>query len=303
MIGYSIPTYSKDIVTITTDIVTLWLLLGDGYMVTNKSYGHITMNSTTKKDQVNFVKDYLNYKCIRYTETNEEDRDIVRIRWTKSVELPFKSSDIYDESKNKRIQYRFLNLPIEKSKYIVKGLIDSDGTKHNELVFDSTSSLLVEGIRFLLLKMGILTSGYIRDRVGETHTSKYGSTITNQKVSYCLRIPKTQEICELCNITNGNKFYKFLRYNNYLFTRVKEVTKEHYSRLFDLQMKDEHNYMLHNGIVHNEKRNGSFAMYLEPWHADIEDFPEMKKNLEMKKSKHVIYFMHFGFRFVYGTCS
>ena len=26
------------------------------------------------------------------------------------------------------------------------------------------------------------------------------------------------------------------------------------------------------------KRNGSFAMYLEPWHADIEDFREMKKN-------------------------
>lgn len=26
------------------------------------------------------------------------------------------------------------------------------------------------------------------------------------------------------------------------------------------------------------KRNGSFAMYLEPWHADVEDFLEMKKN-------------------------
>ena len=26
------------------------------------------------------------------------------------------------------------------------------------------------------------------------------------------------------------------------------------------------------------KRNGSFAMYLEPWHADIEDFLELKKN-------------------------
>ena len=26
------------------------------------------------------------------------------------------------------------------------------------------------------------------------------------------------------------------------------------------------------------KRHGSFAMYLEPWHADIEDFLDMKKN-------------------------
>ena len=44
-------------------------------------------------------------------------------------------------------------------------------------------------------------------------------------------------------------------------------------------MKDTHNYMIHNGIVHNGggKRNGSFAIYLEPWHKDIEDFLDMKK--------------------------
>ena len=26
------------------------------------------------------------------------------------------------------------------------------------------------------------------------------------------------------------------------------------------------------------KRNGSFAIYLEPWHGDIEDFLDLKKN-------------------------
>jgi ribonucleotide reductase alpha subunit len=50
--------------------------------------------------------------------------------------------------------------------------------------------------------------------------------------------------------------------------------------LYDLQMKHEHNYLLEAGIVHNGggKRNGSFAIYLEPWHADIEAFLEMRKN-------------------------
>lgn len=39
------------------------------------------------------------------------------------------------------------------------------------------------------------------------------------------------------------------------------------------------------------KRNGSFAMYLEPWHADIEDFVEMKKNHgdEEKKARDLFY--------------
>lgn len=39
------------------------------------------------------------------------------------------------------------------------------------------------------------------------------------------------------------------------------------------------------------KRNGSFAIYLEPWHADIEDFIEMRKNHgdEEKKARDLFY--------------
>ena len=38
--------------------------------------------------------------------------------------------------------------------------------------------------------------------------------------------------------------------------------------------------MIHNGVIHNGggKRNGSFAIYLEPWHADVELFLQMRKN-------------------------
>lgn len=41
------------------------------------------------------------------------------------------------------------------------------------------------------------------------------------------------------------------------------------------------------------KRNGSFAMYLEPWHADIEDFLELKKNTgsEEERARDLFYAM------------
>lgn len=41
------------------------------------------------------------------------------------------------------------------------------------------------------------------------------------------------------------------------------------------------------------KRNGSFAMYLEPWHADVEDFLEMKKNTgsEEERARDLFYAM------------
>ena len=51
--------------------------------------------------------------------------------------------------------------------------------------------------------------------------------------------------------------------------------------LYDLEVEDIHDYLVEGfGIVHNGggKRNGSFAFYLEPWHADVEAFIDMKKN-------------------------
>jgi hypothetical protein len=96
------------------------------------------------------------------------------------------------------------------------------------------------------------------------------------------RVPKTAEICDLMDITYDDKqFFKFLRYNDVLLSRVQKITTHSYNGiLYDLQMKNEHNYLLHNGIVHNGggRRNGSFAIYLEPWHADIEMFLQMRKN-------------------------
>ena len=72
-----------------------------------------------------------------------------------------------------------------------------------------------------------------------------------------------------------------LSYKNYCMVPVSKISTNSYSGIvYDLQMKQEHNYLLENGLVHNGggKRNGSFAIYLEPWHADIELFLQMRKN-------------------------
>lgn len=63
------------------------------------------------------------------------------------------------------------------------------------------------------------------------------------------------------------------------FTYEKEV--------YDLVVDTEHHYRTDVGVVHNGggKRAGSFAIYLEPWHADVEDFLEMRKNHGDEESK------------------
>lgn len=280
MIVYSIPQYSKDYQNITTDDCYMYgVLLGDGCLSNQDQNGYISLHSVNKKQVLDFCINYFEAKYIQYK--INVDENITRIRWNKNINMPFRYSDIYDINKEKRMHHKWLNLPIEKSKYILKGLLDTDGCIDKEFVFDSTSRNLIECARFLALKMGILTSGYIRDRIGETHETVRGP-ITNKKINYCLRIPKTKDICELIGIPfNENQFFKFFKYDNYLLSRIKNITVENYSgTLYDLQMKEEHNYMLHNGLVHNGggKRNGSFAIYLEPWHADIFDFLELRKN-------------------------
>jgi ribonucleotide reductase alpha subunit len=49
----------------------------------------------------------------------------------------------------------------------------------------------------------------------------------------------------------------------------------------DFEIEAPHDYYISDfGFAHNGggRRNGSFAMYLEPWHADVEDFLRMKLN-------------------------
>ncbi len=75
------------------------------------------------------------------------------------------------------------------------------------------------------------------------------------------------------NITTGQKLF-----GDYIVTSIK--TEEYNGLLYDLEMKEYPNYMSNGALLHNGggKRNGSFAIYLEPWHADIFDFLDLKKN-------------------------
>lgn len=64
------------------------------------------------------------------------------------------------------------------------------------------------------------------------------------------------------------------------FLVTENVAEQYEGVLYDLEMATYPNYMTIHGLLHNGggKRNGSFAIYLEPWHADIEMFLQMRKN-------------------------
>ena len=71
-------------------------------------------------------------------------------------------------------------------------------------------------------------------------------------------------------------------------------TKFYTGTVYDLNIADNHNYTTVMGLVHNSgRRNGSIAIYLEPWHADIVAFMDLKKNhgLEEDRARDLFYAM------------
>ena len=71
-------------------------------------------------------------------------------------------------------------------------------------------------------------------------------------------------------------------YKGFYWRRIESIESSDVSiTLYDLEVEGPHDYTVVNlGVAHNGggKRNGSFAIYLEPWHADVEDFLRLKLN-------------------------
>jgi ribonucleotide reductase alpha subunit len=286
-IGFPIPKYEKDVIQYTEEDCRFYgILLGDGNISSNRNTGYVALNKDTKRETMEFVEQYLNKINIHITYTYKNDK-YVRLTWTRNNMFKFTYEMLYDDNKEKYVMPSMLHLPKNKILNLIKGILETDGkVKDYQVVLETTSNSIVESLRYMLLRLGILTSGTSRDRINESHVTKYGSYIQNKKISYILIIPKKEIICDLFKSKNltPSKTFTFFEYDDYLFSIVKKNTFiENYSgRVIDIEVDndDHHNFLTHNGLVKNGggKRNGSFAIYLETWHADIEDFLDMRKN-------------------------
>jgi ribonucleoside-diphosphate reductase alpha subunit len=286
-VGFPIPKYEKDIPQYTEDDCRFYgILLGDGNISSNRNTAYVALNKETKQDTIEFVENYLKKINANITYTYQNDK-YVRLTWTRNNMFKFTYEMLYDDNKDKFIMPSMLHLSKPKILQIIKGILETDGkVKDYQIVLEMTSNSIVESVRYMLLRLGILTSGTMRDRRNESHITKYNCFIQNKKVSYILIVPKMPIICDLFKHKNisPSESVTFFEYKDYLFSIVNSNTfvKNYSGRVIDIEVDndDHHNFLTHNGLVKNGggKRNGSFAIYLEPWHADIEMFLQMRKN-------------------------
>ena len=275
---FPIPQYEQDIAGISEEDCRFYgILLGDGHI--SGSVSGVCVNSTTKKATLEFVTTYLENRGIT---PNIYAEDItVRVKWnTSSPGFKFTRAQLYDENKQKRVDPSMLHLPLVKVKQIIRGIIETDGcVGTKEIAVELSSYPLIEALRYMLLRIGALTSGYERNRVGNVSTTR---DIMTQLPTAVLRVPRIPEIMEMFPNAPDGEFFTYLRYGSNLYTRVQSITQTAYSGIVhDFEIDGPHDYTVaHLGVAHNGggRRNGSFAIYLEPWHADIDDFLKMKLN-------------------------
>ena len=276
---YTIPSYCSDVERLTEDDCRMYgILLGDGHISSDTA--HVTLHSEKKKEVAEFVLKYLEDRGIKTFVTEREDVTI-RIRWSpNNPSFKFTRSQLYDSNKEKHVDTAFLHLPINKIAQVIRGLLETDGcVGMKEVSLEMSSDNVIESVRYMLLRLGTLASGYDRDRIGNVSTYK---NITTQKTTKVLRIPRIPEIMKFFSDTYTSEYMTYFRHGNQLFSRIESIEEEQYEgTVHDFEIAGPHDYTVaHLGVVHNGggKRNGSFAMYLEPWHADVEDFLKLKLN-------------------------
>jgi ribonucleoside-diphosphate reductase alpha subunit len=180
---------------------------------------------------------------------------------------------INDKDKLKDI----LHLPKHKISNVLKGILESnqsktsiESTDYTDIMFVHTSKELVQNMKYMFLRLGVLVTVMVI--IGEKGERYYN-----------MKIPRLQILKDLDifhNFKSNNCILNYFTWNNIIWSRIIKIEKEFYTgKVYDFNMIDNHNYLTESGLVHNSgKRKGSFAMYIEPWHADIMEFLELRKN-------------------------
>ena len=267
-IGFPIPKYEKDIREYTEDDCRFYgiyfysLINDNGFIDPTGNDPTIKLNiPISKKITIQFVEDYLNSYAIPFTKNDENVNYFTTFEWNRVNRFKFTYEMFYEGVPS------LLHLPKPKTLKIIQGMIELNDSKINNEYFlysyNDKSSNLMSNLRYMLLRMGVLTSG----NASLLHISQNDfNRIFNIDVTFP---PKPND---------------YFEYNGTLFSRVinNSFVIDYSGRVIDIEVdnEDHHNFLTDSGLVKNGggKRNGSFAIYLEPWHADVEIFLQMRKN-------------------------
>ena len=266
LLMFPVPTFTEDDDDLSMEDCymygVLWNQPENNPQFIKSAHCHISNHNV--KDRIQF---YLDSKRVLYSVSMNGDN--ITYSWINDkLQLPFRFSDFVSGrvgflNEPFELASRWLNLPLYKCKHILKGWLEAQqftNIKLCNMVYNAS-------LQYLCMRCGVMPH-YRPDRKLWIPFSEQISTLLSvvdlDKKTY-IHFPKNEFYCD----------------GNFIYCAISRIGVNNYTgMLYDLQMNVEHNYMLQSAMVHNGggKRHGSFAIYIEPWHADIEAFLELRKN-------------------------
>jgi ribonucleoside-diphosphate reductase alpha subunit len=274
-IGFPIPKYEKDIREYTEDDCRFYgiyfnSLINDNALIDSTGKDPIIKLYITnsKKDTIQFIENYLSSYSIPFNKDENNVNGLTTLNglttfeWKRINRFKFTYEMFY-----KGIP-ALMHLPQPKILKLIRGMIELNNSTINGDYFiyyynTIKSKNLTSHLRYMLLRLGILTSG-------NDNVLRISMTDLNKILQIDVTVPP-----------QPNDYFE---YNGTLFSRVinNSFVANYSGRVIDIEVNnaDHHNFLTDSGLVKNGggKRNGSFAIYLEPWHADVELFLQMRKN-------------------------
>ena len=296
---HSIPQYVVDIPEYTEEDCRMYgILLSEGYINSNLEC-QLSLGKKNKQDTIDFIISYLENRNIKATlSKNSLEDNLIIINWS-SIKLGFKFtySQFYDNYKIKCIDNAFIHLPNNKIEQILKGIFETGG-------YILTNTKLLENIRYMLLRLGVLFDyttdyDYIQSMTSFTYIDYTTSTTTHISIDKTHTSSMNTNMNTNTNTNTSSNMSTTTTSNTtnpmYIFTPIESITQSTYKGVVhDFEIDGPHDYTVaHLGIAHNGggKRAGSIACYIEPWHADIFDFLKLKSNtgIEEERARDLFY--------------
>lgn len=281
---YPIPSYEKDHESLSENDCRMYgILLSKGHFNEETGKVHVVLHTLHNEYTMKFLHRYLSTEKVIPYQLNGKKGDVTRtFTWSFcNPRFPFTEDQIrVYGSREKRVDPMFLHLPRSKALQVLRGVLETRG-KHirDSLIIHGVGKSVMEQLAYILFRCGVLT---IPDYFHTKH----------QPPQHRLKVPLIPMIHQWFPYfpTTEKTHLTYMSHKGYLYVDVHDVKEwgvvnSGFSQeiLYDLEVDhpEQHNYCtLSGGLVHNGggKRKGSWAMFLEPWHADIEVYLDLKKN-------------------------
>lgn len=266
LIGYPLPTFCEDAPWFSeSDCRMLGILFMGGSLEevvsvdndTNKAHSrmivHMNLERPKHKKALEFIKMYCAAKLLEVEEDYDEEKEMHRIEWELREHFPITEDMMHNDT----LPAFVLHLPEPKVQQVLAGIFDLMRFE-NELDLSTIPKTFMHQLLYMFMRLKI---PYLRqfDR---------------------LRIFKTKALTDILGLEPDDPSEELLEWKGMVYSRLMfHQTLEYSGTLVDFHIENNTNYLTQLGLAKNGggKRAGSFAIYLEPWHADIMEFLDLKR--------------------------